>query len=167
MRRACPRGSTGTSHARRSAARERRCAARAGPSYGPPWTNPPEGALRQQGGHFVAQRSSSDQFRMSFDNPSSPLQRGPFSTHIRGPVSVSIDTEPGACVAARLPSDRAPFPPRPPPPLLAALLGRFIGTTRLVRPLCSLPRRPVARSPSGRPERSAPTLTASLFFRRR
>ena len=36
------------------------------------------------------------------------------------------------------PSDRAPFPPRPPPPLLAGLFGRFIGTTRLVRPLaCS------------------------------
>ena len=167
MRRACPRGSTGTSHARRSAARERRCAARAGPSYGLRGQTLPKARYDNRGATSWRKGPVPTKFRMSFDNPSSPLQRGPFSTHIRGPVSVSIDTEPGACVAARLPSDRAPFPPRPPPPLLAALLGRFIGTTRLVRPLCSLPRRPVARSPSGHPERSAPTLTASLFFRRR
>ena len=45
---------------------------------------------------------------------------------------------PGASPVVCHPSDRAPFPPRPPPPLLAGLFGRFIGTTRLVRPLaCS------------------------------
>ena len=45
---------------------------------------------------------------------------------------------PGASLVACHPSDRAPFPPRPPPPLLAGLFGRFIGTTRLVQLLaCS------------------------------
>src|SRR5271166_3578638 len=55
----------------------------------------------------------------------------------------------GASPVVRHPSDRAPFPPRPPPPLLAALFGRFTGTTRLVRPLAcsaaaSAPRLPAA-----------------------
>ncbi len=56
---------------------------------------------------------------------------------------------PGASPVVCHPSDRAPFPPRPPPPLIAALFGRFAGTTRLVRLLAcstaaSAPRLPAA-----------------------
>jgi len=56
---------------------------------------------------------------------------------------------PGASPIVCHPSDRAPFPPRPPPPLVAALFGRFTGTTRLVRLLAcstaaSAPRLPAA-----------------------
>jgi hypothetical protein len=103
MRRACPRGSTGTSHARRSAARERRCAARAGPSYGLRGQALPKARYDNRGASSSWRKGpSSDQFRMSFDNPSSPLQRGPSSTHIRGPASVSIDiTEIQAIVPPR------------------------------------------------------------------
>ena len=78
--RACPRGSTGTSHARRSAARERRCAARAGPSYGLRGQTLLKARYDNRGATSWRKGSSSDQFRMSFDNPSSPPHRAGIRT---------------------------------------------------------------------------------------
>jgi len=78
MRRACPRGSTGTSHARRSAARERRCAARAGPSYGLRGQALPKANYDNRAPFFVRQRV---RFRMSWDNPTSPSAGSLFDAH--------------------------------------------------------------------------------------
>jgi hypothetical protein len=63
--------------------------------------------------------------------------------------NASSGSAPGASPVVYHPSNRAPFPPRPPPPLIAALFGRFASTTRLVRLLAcstaaSAPRLPAA-----------------------
>ncbi len=95
-----------------------------------------------------------------------PLVRRQARYALSGPV-------PGASPVVCHPSDRAPFPPHPPPPLVTALFGRLIGTTRLVRPLAcstaaSAPRLPAtARDRCARLRASArsPRFRRCLFAR--
>ncbi len=57
---------------------------------------------------------------------------------------------PGASPVVYHPSDRAPFPPRPPPPLIAALFGRFPPDPHQARPTPRLFHGSFGSSPSCR-----------------
>jgi hypothetical protein len=81
MRRACPRRSTGTSRARRSAAVDG-AAQRARVPPADSVDKPSRRRMTTTGRQLCATGSTT---------PRAPLQSGPFSMHIRGPVSVTID----------------------------------------------------------------------------
>ena len=82
MRRACPRGSTGTSHARRSAAREGAAQRARVPPNGLRGQALPKANYDNRAPFFVRQGI---QFRVSWDNPTGPFRGVPFRRTSRVP----------------------------------------------------------------------------------